>query len=97
VEGGTVTDDQWTAFIAWKAMLSRDEQDECDYIAKLQGGNHATAYLAVRLMRAERVASELGEQMMELAHRSVWKDGAKAAGALAAAAAALFAGWKGAR
>ena len=82
-----MTDDQRTAFIAWRATLSREEQEECDYIASLQGGDHATAYLAVRLMRAERV-------MAEMAQRSIWKDGAKAIGTAAAIIAAAFTGYR---
>ena len=74
-------------FEAWRATLLRDEQSEADYIMSLEGGSHATAYIAVRLMRLER--------------RGIWKDGLKALGAVSGIAAAVIgsgiAAWKGAQ
>lgn len=90
VEGGFVTDDQRVIYDAWKTTLSRDEQEECDYIERLNGSSHAVAYLAVGQMRLER-------RVDELARRSVWKDGAKAIGATAAVLAAVFTGWRSAQ
>lgn len=78
-----MTGEQQTAFIAWRATLSRQEQDEVDYICTMQGGDHATAYLAVRMLRLEQ--------------RSVFRDAVKAIGAVGGVLLAMVAGYKGAR
>lgn len=61
----------------WRDDLSPSERAEVDFVLGMDGGNHATAYLAVSQIR-------LGMRMVELEKRSIIKDGAKGLGAILA-------------
>lgn len=70
-----MTGEHHHVYEAWRGTLTREEQAEVDYMMTLDGGSHANAYIAVRLMRLEQ--------------RSIWKDGVKAVGAVSGIAAAI--------
>lgn len=73
-----MTGEHYHVYEAWRGTLTRDEQAEVDYMMTLDGGSHANAYIAVRLMRLER--------------RSLFKDGLKGLGAVAGVVVALAGG-----
>lgn len=61
-----MTDEQRYMYEAWWATLDREFQEEADYIQRLPGGTHATAYLAVRQLKLEREFSQLAQRLDEL-------------------------------
>lgn len=72
---------------SWLDQLGDEgERSTVAHVLSLEGGNMATAYLALGQVRLEK-------RMIELEKRSTWKDAAKVAGAIGATLAAGFAGW----
>lgn len=82
---------------SYRDSLDDEEQIYADRIKTMPGGTHAVAFIAVEQRRSFKA---LDTRMDALEKRTVWKDGAKLAGALltgiASTAGAMFANSHGA-